>query len=336
MIQKTNLTIDDIAHRLGVSKTTVSRAISGKGRISASTRERVLEYIKECNYRPSAAARALAQSKTHNIALVIPRSFIKLDLPYVRQSLSAICEEAFLQDYSTLVCLSTDDSSASLMRVLDNRKVDGVILSRTVENDRLVDILIQQGIPFATMGTLPPETHGKATVEADHDQVGGCRAFSMDFLHSGTGRVAVLGNDINYIVNKSRLKGFQEALAACGIPEDQVQIRMGLETEAQCAQVVDQLLFEGVHRFLAMDDEICLRILEHLRERRMLIPEKVQVASLYDSDVLASYQPPISALQFDAAELGRVACRELLLCLKGGEYDPSPVLGYRILMRKST
>jgi DNA-binding LacI/PurR family transcriptional regulator len=336
MQQKTNLTIDDIARHLEVSKTTVSRAISGKGRISPSTREKVLAYIKECNYRPNAAARALAESRTYNLALVIPRSFIKLDLPHVRQSMSSICEEAFLQDYNILVCLSTDDTSAALLRTLDNRKVDGVILSRTVENDKLVDILINQGIPFATMGTLPPAVHGKATVETDHDQVGGCRAFSMDFLHSGSGKVAVLGNDINYIVNKSRLSGVQQAMAACGYGEDQVTIRMGMQSETTCAQVVDQLLFEGVRRFLAMDDEICLRILEHLKERRLRIPEDVQIASLYDSDALAAYQPAISALQFDAAELGRVACRELLRCLKDTEYDPAPVLGYRILMRKST
>ncbi len=336
MEQKTNLTIDDIARHLGISKTTVSRAISGKGRLSSSTRERVLAYIKECNYRPNAAARALAESRTYNLALVIPRSFIKLDLPYVRQSMSAICEEAFLQDYNILVCLSTDDSSASLLRTLDNRKVDGVILSRTVENDKLVDILLKAKIPFATMGKLPPATHGKATVEADHDQVGGCRAFAMDFLHSGTGPVAILGNDLNYIVNQSRLAGVRKAQATCNIPEDQVHVVMNLQNDALCAKTVDTLLFQGVRRFLAMDDEICLRILAHLSSRRLKVPEDVQVASLYDSDALATYQPAISALQFDAEELGRVTCRELLRYLNGAEYDPKPILGYRILMRQST
>ena len=336
MRQKANLTIDDIARELEVSKTTISRAISGKGRISPETRAKVLEYIEQHNYRPSAAAKALAESRTCNLALVIPRSFIKLDLPHVRQSMSAICEEAFLQNYNILVCLSTDDSSAVLQRTLGNRKVDGVILSRTVENDRLVDILIQHDIPFATMGTLPPNTHGKATVEADHDQVGGCRAFSMDFLNAGTGKVAVLGNDISYIVNKSRLSGFQQALQACSLPEEHAVICMGIQSHTQCAQVVDHLLFQGIHRFLAMDDEICVHILNHLHEHRLRIPEDVQIASLYDSDLLANHQPAISAVQFDAAELGRITCRELLRYLNGHEYNPNPILGYRILMRKST
>ena len=62
-----NITISDVAEALGVSKTTVSRAISGKGRIGAATRKRVLEYIQEHDYKPNVIARGLAQSKTFNI-----------------------------------------------------------------------------------------------------------------------------------------------------------------------------------------------------------------------------------------------------------------------------
>lgn len=336
MQRKQNLTIDDIARELSVSKTTVSRAISGKGRISTATRERVLEYIQQCNYRPSAAAKSLAESRTYNLALVIPRSFIALDQPFVRESMSAICEEAFLQDYNILVCLSTDDSPASLLRTLDNRKVDGVILSRTVENDTLVDVMVQRGIPFATMGSLPPSCRGSATVEADHDQIGACRAFSHQFLSGGSGKVALLGNDMNYIVNQSRLSGFQQAADALGIPPEDIFLRAGLFTRTQCASAVDELLEMGVHRFLAMDNDICMQTVSRLSERSVSIPKQAQVASLYDSAQLTSHEPSISALQFDAAELGQVTCRELLRCLRREEYNPAPRLGYKICLREST
>ena len=334
MLKKTNITIDDIAREMNLSKTTISRSISGKGRISESTRQRVLDYIEKRNYRPSAAAKALAENRTYNLAFVVPRSFISLGLPYVQQSMSAISEEAFLHDYNILLCLSTDDSPAPLMRTLDHRKVDGVILSRTVENDNLVQVLVKNGIPFATLGSLPASAHGKASVEADHDQVGGCCAFSTDFLRSGTGPVGLLGNDPSYIVNKSRLAGFRAAAEHIGMPENQTFVRTGLENDAICAQAVDQLLYQGVHRFLAMDDEICMRVLNHLKKRRISIPQEVQLASLCDSEQLEANR--ISALRFDAAELGRSACKELLACLNGEEYDPSPLLGYQIQLREST
>ena len=324
-----NLTIDDIAAQLGVSKTTISRAISGKGRISAATRERVMEYIQKTHYRPSAAAKGLAESKTYNLALLVPRSLFKLDMPFIRRSMTAICEEAFLQDYNILLCLSTDDNHASLLRTVDNRKVDGVILSRTVENDPAMEVLVNRGIPFATMGSLPPSFKGKATVEADHDQVGGCSAFTAAFLRGYNDAVGVLGNDLNYIVNQSRLQGVRDGIALLGLPEESVHLHHGIGTAEACRQVVDQLLKKGVRRFIAMDDEVCRKLLSCLHDRGLRIPEDAQVGSLYDSD-----QPDsVPALNFDAAELGRVACRELLHYLRDEEFVAHPTLGYRIMKR---
>ena len=83
------LTIADIADTLGVSKTTVSRAISGKGRIGSETRERVLKYIDAHNYTPNVIAKSLAQNKTYNLAVVMPGDYELIDLPFF-QNLSLI------------------------------------------------------------------------------------------------------------------------------------------------------------------------------------------------------------------------------------------------------
>ncbi len=336
MAQKQNLTIDDIARDLGVSKTTVSRAISGKGRISEATRAKVTAYIEQCNYRPSAAAKGLAESRTYNLALVLPKSFIQMDLPYSRQSMNAICEEAFIWDYNILVCLSTEEFPESLLRTLDNRKVDGVILSRTVENDGLLDILHQRGIPFATIGSLPPHAKGWATVEADHDQVGGCYAFTKNFLMDSQEKMALMGNDMRYIVNQSRYAGFSKAVDSIKFPRESIFLRTDLGKPSACASEVAQLLDQGVRRFLCMDDEICLYVLRALMQLGKKIPEDVQIASMFDSEKLAGSPIPVSALRFDAGELGKTACRELLRSLREETYDPKPVLGYRIIARGST
>ena len=336
MTQKRNLTIDDIAKALGVSKTTISRAISGKGRISEATKEKVNAYIREHNYHPSAAAKGLAESKTYNLALVLPKSFIQMDLPHVRQNMNAICEEAFIWNYNILISLSTEEYPESLLRTLDNQKVDGVILSRTVENDALVDVLNQRGIPFATIGSLSANSSGNATVEADHDQIGGCYAFTRSILQGTTEKVALLGNDMRYIVNKSRLAGFRKAVTLLNFPDDNVYLRTGLGKPAACTAAVRQLLALGVKRFICMDDEICMFTLAALLEAGMKIPEDVQIASMFDSEKLAACPIPVSALRFDAAELGQTACRELLRCLRNEAYDPKPILGYRIIARGST
>lgn len=335
MTIKQSMTIDDIARDLGVSKTTVSRAISGKGRISASTREKVQAYIEKHNYKPNAAAKGLAESRTYNLALVLPKDFIRLDIPFVRQTMSSICEEAFLQDYNVMVCLSTDDSTP-LIRTLDYRKVDGVILTRTVENDRMVDLLSQRNIPFATLGSLPAKYQGTALVEADHDQTGGCHAFSKAMLEGSRGKTALLGNDLSYIVNQSRLSGFRQACQELNLPLDQTPIRMGINDLESCRVEVEDLLAQGVRRFLCMDEDICTRTRTVLKINGLTIPEDVELASLADSDQLKNANPPISALHFDAADLGRVACRELLKALNDEPYDPKPMLGYVFRIRQST
>ena len=89
-----NITISDVAEALGVSKTTVSRAISGKGRIGAATRKRVLEYIQEHDYKPNVIARGLAQSKTFNICVVMP-GISRRSLP-ITSSSSARLERRFI------------------------------------------------------------------------------------------------------------------------------------------------------------------------------------------------------------------------------------------------
>lgn len=335
MTIKPSLTIDDIARELGVSKTTVSRAISGKGRISAATRERVQAYIEEHNYKPNASAKSLAESRTYNLALVLPRDFIKLDVPFIRQTMSAIVDEAFTLNYNVMLCLSTDSESMPLIRTLDYRKVDGVILTRTVENDPIVEMLIKRDIPFATLGSLPVKYQGKAIVEADHDQPGGCCAFTKAVLSGHDQPTALLGNDLSYIVNQSRLSGFRRACQELVIPLDRTPIRMGINDLEGCREVVEDLLAQGVRRFLCMDEDVCTRTLTVLKSNGLTVPGDAQLASFSDTDQLRVMDPPISALSFDAAELGRAACREFIHALNDDPHDPKPLLGYKIRLRHS-
>ena len=330
-----SLTIDDIARELGVSKTTVSRAISGKGRISAATRERVQAYIDEHNYKPNASAKSLAESRTYNLALVLPRDFIKLDVPFIRQSMSAIVDESFLLGYNVMICLEANTDHSSLIRTLDYRKVDGVILTRTVEEDPVVEMLIKRDIPFATLGSLPARYAGKAIVEADHDQTGGCCAFTKAVLAGNSSRTALLGNDLNYIVNQSRLSGFRKACQELGLGMEQTPIRMGINDLDGCREIVEDLLAQGIRRFLCMDEDVCVRTMTVLKENGLTIPGDAQVGSFSDTDQMKAAIPPVSALYFDAAELGRAACREFISALNDESYDPKALLGYKIRLRHS-
>ena len=100
--EKKNITIADVAEALGVSKTTVSRAISGKGRIGQETRDRVLKYIEEHDYKPNVIAKGLAQSKTYNLCVVMPGEYDVVDLTFFQECLFGIQEIAEL--WSMIFC----------------------------------------------------------------------------------------------------------------------------------------------------------------------------------------------------------------------------------------
>lgn len=100
------ITIEDVAEALNVSKTTVSRAISGKGRVGSATKEKILAYIEENNYVPNAIAKGLAQSRTYNIGITVPDDFALMDLPFFQKCLMGVCEQAGHTDYDVLVSMT--------------------------------------------------------------------------------------------------------------------------------------------------------------------------------------------------------------------------------------
>ena len=121
-----NITISDVAEALGVSKTTVSRAISGKGRIGEATRKRVLEYIDKYDYKPNVIAKSLAQSKTFNICVVMPGDYALVDLPFFQEALMGIQEIAGMMEYDILLCIGSGNDMTGLTRIIKNGKVDEI------------------------------------------------------------------------------------------------------------------------------------------------------------------------------------------------------------------
>ena len=129
------MTIADVADALGVSKTTVSRVISGKGRIGPETKERVLRFIEEHDYKPNVIAKGLAQNKTYNIGLIMPGNHNFVDSSFFQKCMLGISEAAAAADYDVIVSMIRENDLTQLERLVQNNKVDGIILSRTLVED---------------------------------------------------------------------------------------------------------------------------------------------------------------------------------------------------------
>lgn len=326
------LTVEYIAQELGISSSTVSRALSGQGRVSEATRSRVLDYIHRSELDTTLLDRRREQRATHNLAFVIPSHFVQLDLPFLRKCMGGVCRMAAQRGYDILLCYADPQDTVQLERQLKARKVDGVILSRTMVADPCLALVKRYGVPYVALGHLPDSS----ALQVDNDQAGAAYELTRLLLQMGTRRIAYMGGSLNYTVNDDRLQGYMRALAEYGAPLDHSLIYNDVEHDEQIAEAVEKLLEQYPDCFLCGDDNMTLKVLSCLNKAGIRVPEELRLASLYDSESLLNCSPTISAAQFDAAQLGVVSCRLLLDAMAGKEVTPQQRLGYQVVLREST
>lgn len=269
--------ISQMAEDLGVSKTTVSRALSGNGRVSEATRARVVQYAKEKNYVPNMLARGLVTQQSYNISLVFSRQFGNLAAPFLRKTVSAVYDIATRNDYDVLMTMVGEQETSPMQRLL-------------------VSLLLMKG------------------------------------LH----RIALLGGSMLYTVNQSRLEGYKQAhdRACCKI--DESLLFLELESDDLRTSAVELAVQRGADCILCMDDQVAQLALSTLRQLNLRVPQDIRLASLYDDEALQGCTPQITAVSFDAEQLGRRTAQQLLSLIRHQPVETRTLLGYQVGLRLST
>jgi len=331
-INNKKLTIADIAEELGVSKTTVSRSISGNGRIGAQTKERVLDYIEKHNYKPNVMAKGLAQSKTFNICVVYPTDCATNELPFFQKCLIGIVQRAAREQYDILMAMVSNTDISQLKRIIQNNKVDGVITLRTLVDDNAIKFLKQSDIPFVTVGS----TSEKGVIQVDNDNMAACRGLTMLLLTEGMERIALIGGNTQHVVTQNRYQGFKEAFEKWGKMADGRMVYLDMEDDQSVEKCVEDALRKHAECIIAMDDNICKKILDKLKQDLIEVPKDIKVASFYYSKELEKNNPPITSLKFNVPELGTATCNTLFSIMDGKEVQDKTVLGYELVLKEST
>ena len=330
--EKKIYTIDDIARELGVSKTTVSRAISGKGRIGQATRDRVLAFIKEHDYRPNVVASGLAQRKTYNIALLMPKDYVATDFLFFKDCMNGICEIASAYDYDIIISMVDGEDVSQIERLEANRKVDGIIVSRAVVSSRVQKYLKTCREPFVLIG--PTNEPDVPFVDNKNQEAG--KELTSIMLMKGMRHLALLGGNESYNVTGSRYQGFLDAHQELGIPVDKNLIFMNADNQLVVSDAVSKLYEAGADGIVCMDDVICSMCMSSLREKKIQVPMQMKVASMYDSKNLEYHNPPVTSIKFDTIRLGQMACIRLLEILGENPQENITPLNYQVVLREST
>lgn len=320
-------TIDDVAKALGLSKSTVSRSISGKGRISADTRQKVLDYIEENKFRPNPLAKGLSESRTYNIGWVIPGDDHLTSLYFYQKCLQGVISAATKADYDVLITTIGKGDISGLKRITENHKVDGVILGRTLRKDEAIKYLKEQGVAFVVVGS----TEEKGVIQVDNDHVAACRELASILRMKGVKRATFICGDTGQVVTNSRLQGFKEGMA-----DVRTQIYLDCDDSERVGRAVDETVSFGTDCIVCEDDRICQMVMEKLKEADLEVPADLKLASFYDSKLLENYKPQITALKYDPTDLGRKACETLMALIGGAKVEDRQLLGYEVMLKGST
>lgn len=325
------LTIVDIARELGVSKSTVSRAISGKGRISEATRQRVLDYLKANGYRASASVSRLCRARTDVIGVILPSDPNTIDTPFFLGCLVGICETAAVNGYSVQIMLEVINEEDILDDLISEHRVDGLIITRAHIDETLLNRLQEKELPFVVIGS----SRRSNVIQVDNDVFASCAELTR-ILSASSERVAFIAGEQSHRVQKARYEGFLQGIMENDLSIDKSRVFLNMNNKTQIDQAMCQLFEMGVDCVITSDDVICGRVLNWLHNRKYMIPGDIKVASFYNSSYLAEHNPPITAINVNPKDVGVKATDVLFRLLDGQPVKQRNLINYEILLRKST
>lgn len=305
-----HVTIHHIAQVAGVSASTVSRALSGKGRISQATRERIKKMAEELGYQPNALARGLATRSTYAIGVVIHKRHLPLD---ERSFYGLVLEviEAEVTEHGYHVVFSTLRDHA-LPNFLEERRVDGVIFLGTDMESAVIQE-VRSKLPVVLVDSALPEI-----VSVVGDNEGGGRLATLHLLEHGHRAVAFVAETLSDPSFCDRFQGYRKALAERGIPlEKRWVIEGGRRPDT------DQVAMEKFLRLrklptaiFAANDFMAVGAIHALRQAGLRVPEDVAVVGFDDGALATVVQPPLTSVRVPREEMGKVAASCLLRLLQ--------------------
>lgn len=310
---KKRISIKDIAEVAGVSHPTVSRALRGQGRMSESTRERILDVAKELGYTPSLMARGLVTQRSFCVGLIVP-TFLD---PFHSEVAQGVEEWARRHHYSLFVS-STDLDPKREMEVAHSflgRQVDGIIVSSSRVGDRYVEMSEESDIPIVLIN---PEADSAQIHTVAHDDYSGGILLMEHLIERGHRHIAHLGVMTQGRAHHERKRAWADALHKIGLspkvsadcPEG--SISGGMHGGAQLLQKALQLWHAPPDAIFCYNDATAIGVIAALREAGYTPPDAVAITGFDDLDVAAAIDPALTTIHQPRREMGVLAMRTLL------------------------
>lgn len=334
--------MDTIARQVGVSKTTVYRALHNTGRIHPSTREQVLRVAQELGYRPNLLARSLRMQRTSTLGLVV----VGLAGWFYSHILEGVDSVAQANEYSVLIACSGGfpDKERNIVQTLLDKRVDGLIVAPAdpEENRELYEELLALQTPIVFIDRYIP---GLLTdFVATENELGGYLA-TKHLLTLGRRRIAFVTTSSRERRATSvigRFAGYQQALAEYGVSET-TELGPGLPDvvpeEEHAYNAVNRYLADGgkLDGVFAVNDDIAYGAIRALQAHGLRVPEDVSVVGFDNQDTSAFIFPPLTTVAQPMREIGQRAASLLLdrILKKDSSAPQQMLLAPKLIVRQS-
>lgn len=316
-MKKTSL--NDIAQRLGVSKTLVSLVLNGKGkehRISNDVCKKVIETAKEMNYRPNQIAKGLRTGKTNTIGLIIA----DIANPFFGKLGREIEKELAKQGYRLMFC-SSDERADKFREQIDmmmQGQVDGFIISPPRDSEDQIRLLQRNKKPYVLIDRFFPEIDSSYVIidneEASYDA-------TMHLIEKDYKKIACITINADLVNMKDRLNGYKNALIDAGMEINEKLIKeLPFSHESKDVQrAIKELVGKnkkGVDAIFFTSSKIGIMGIESMSNLGISIPDDVAMVSFDDPDSYRICYSPVTAISQPLSEIGKMAVKVLMSDIK--------------------
>ncbi|HEX2985148.1 MAG TPA: LacI family DNA-binding transcriptional regulator [Ignavibacteriales bacterium] len=331
------ITINDIAEKVGVSVTTVSRVINQKTkkyRISSETEKLILKAADELGYRPNELARGLRLKRTHTLGMVVP-DISNPFFSYVTHMIQKYASEA---GYSLIVCNTNEDINTEMEQIelLRRKGVDGfIIMPVGIKHSHIKDLLIVNK-PLVLLDRNVEEINANCVVI---DNYKGSYEAVCFLIKNGHKRIAIIQGLPNTYTNNERLRGYKDALLDNGLPID-LSLIVGNDFRRENGYIETKMLLkmeDTPTAIFAFSDLITLGTLQALSEENIKVPDQMSLIAFDDIDFAPFLFSPLTCVRQPRELMGEAAVRLLIeeLTAKGKVEKKTIELDPKLVIRDS-
>ena len=332
MANQKRISLKDLAHELGVSIATVSRALRNSPEIGQEMQMKVKELAKRLNYRPNPFAQSLRKEGPRIIGVVVPN----LVTHFYAAVLDGIEDEARRTGYS-VISSNSHESCEDEMRAIDNfvnLHVEGIIasVSQNTTDYSHFEKVSKMGIPLVFFGrTCLPDLFSSVTANGD---VAAQKA-TQHLIETGSRRVAFLGGPNHLDMVKRRKHGYLEALRDNRIPIDRelvvcnrIDFDLVVEATKQLLQIENR-----PDAILAVNDTVTFAAFTAVKEMGLRIPEDVALIGFTDDQHARYVTPQMSAIEDQSYKMGCVAYDLLQKSISGDPNKYKKIVPQKLVIR---